>query len=112
MRNFVRYQWLSPTRCSTAILCVALWNAALDCATAQQIPSPQKLNDCTFLTDPARLKECIDENKGLVPETSEPSIRRSQPILKKDSGVFRERVSTPHLLDDSGVFREPSGPRR
>jgi hypothetical protein len=85
-----------------------------------QHPSPQRLNDCTFLREPDQLRQCVDENKGLwqEPEVNQPAPpdallrdagsrpkRVPPPPLLKDEGVFNEHVEPPTLLKDEGVLK-------
>lgn len=68
-----------------AILAIILDAAA---AQAQVSASPGAINDCTQLTDPRRLQECIQRNTGveyrLVPDQNGP--RQRGPFLE-DKGA-------------------------
>ncbi len=68
--------------CWRAMLCTAALVATA--AHAQVSPSPGAINDCTRLTDPRRLQECIQRNTGveyrLVPDQSGP--RQRGPFLE------------------------------
>jgi hypothetical protein len=67
-----------------------LWALALvaTAAHAQVSPSPSEINDCTRLTDPRRLQECIQRNTGveyrLVPDQN--GSRQRGPFLE-DKGA-------------------------
>jgi hypothetical protein len=79
-------------------------------AHGQPTPSPERLNDCTFLREPAKLKRCLDENLGRrnQPELDQLPSPARQP-LRKDAGR-PESIRPPHLLKDEGIFNEHVAP--
>ncbi len=64
------------TRWLAAIAVLVLTTGA---AQAQLSPSPGAVNDCTKLTDPRRLQECLERNTGVdnqfAPALSGPRTR-------------------------------------
>jgi hypothetical protein len=66
-------------------------------AFAQRTPAPSEVYDCTQLTEPTQLEECLFAQAGLnnrfVPPLT-PEKRRKAPLLK-DEGVLDKQLGPP-----------------
>lgn len=81
----------------SALAIAAFATSLFGSARAQLTPAPGAVNDCTLLTNPTELQECLQARAGLdqrfVPKRHE-SQDRAGPILK-DEGVLREKAIPP-----------------
>jgi hypothetical protein len=57
-----------------------LWMSALSQASGQQDASPQSVNECTLLTNPAKLQQCIIESQGGRPIPGRLTHRHPPPL--------------------------------
>lgn len=67
--------------------------------SAQQTPAPSAVNDCTLLTDPTELRECLEGRAGLDSRFVPVGPKRrdnKEPLLEdKDKGALEEKVGPP-----------------